>query len=366
MHYSAEKKRKKPKIRKITVQKRRGFPVKRTAALFICTFLLLCVLPFSFNADYNIYPQKKAALLKPDYDKLLYPASNMYKSALNDEQNIKDRRSSSSKPLMIDIPESYQRIGLRNSLLALAGKYKKIHPAVYVWEYSGKSYVNINADESFPAASIIKVPLLIELFRSIEKGRFSLYDTMLFEDYYRAEGSGRLKYKESGGFYTLDHLARIMIENSDNSSTNMIMSKIGGMPEVNLAMRSWGLNATGINAWLPDLKGTNVTTAREMAKMFYNIDITDIISNKSKRYMADYMFNVKNTRLLKAGLPKNAVILHKTGDIGYMLGDAGIVRAHNGKKYIVVILARRPYNSRQGKDFIVKASEIIYNNIAYN
>ena len=36
------------------------------------------------------------------------------------------------------------------------------------------------------------------------------------------------------------------------------------------------------------------------------------------------------------------------------------VYAPNGKKYIVVILAQRPYNSPQGKDFIVKASEIIY------
>ena len=46
-----------------------------------------------------------------------------------------------------------------------------------------------------------------------------------------------------------------------------------------------------------------------------------------------------------------------------MLGDAGIVFAPNGKKYIVVILANRPYNSPQGKDFIVKASKMIYNAI---
>ena len=47
-------------------------------------------------------------------------------------------------------------------------------------------------------------------------------------------------------------------------------------------------------------------------------------------------------------------------DIGTMLGDAGIVYAQNGKKYIVVILANRPHNAPQGKDFIVKASSLIY------
>jgi len=46
-----------------------------------------------------------------------------------------------------------------------------------------------------------------------------------------------------------------------------------------------------------------------------------------------------------------------------MLGDAGIVYAPNGKKYIIVILANRPYNSPQGKDFIVKASNLIYKSI---
>ena len=47
-----------------------------------------------------------------------------------------------------------------------------------------------------------------------------------------------------------------------------------------------------------------------------------------------------------------------------MLGDAGIVFAPNGKKYIVVILAKRPHNAPQGKEFIVKASSLIYKAIA--
>ena len=162
----------------------------------------------------------------------------------------------------------------------------------------------------------------------------------------------------------MDYLARIMIENSDNSSTNMIIAKMGGMPEVNRAIKRWGLNNTHINNWLPDLDGTNVTTARELGKMFYNIDKTNIISNTSKRHIADYLGHVKNNRLLQAGLPNHAKLLHKTGDIGFMLGDAGIVKTVNGKKYIVVILVKRPYNNYKGKEFIVKASKIIYENLS--
>ena len=76
------------------------------------------------------------------------------------------------------------------------------------------------------------------------------------------------------------------------------------------------------------------------------------------------MSHVKNDRLIQAGLGEGALFIHKTGDIGSMLGDAGIVYAQNGKKYVVVILAQRPYNSPQGKDFIVKASSLIYKAIA--
>ena len=73
------------------------------------------------------------------------------------------------------------------------------------------------------------------------------------------------------------------------------------------------------------------------------------------------MSHVKNDRLIPAGLGDGAEIMHKTGDIGKMLGDAGVVYAPNGKKYIVVILANRPYNSSKGKEFIVEASGMIYN-----
>ena len=62
-------------------------------------------------------------------------------------------------------------------------------------------------------------------------------------------------------------------------------------------------------------------------------------------------------------LDKKALFVHKTGDIGKMLGDAGIVYTPEGKKYICVILANRPYNSPLGKDFIQKASNIIYTSI---
>ena len=252
---------------------------------------------------------------------------------------------------------------LKLQLNSLMKQYPMIKPSIYVWEYENGKYVDINADRIYSAASIIKLPVLVRLFKSIEAGQTTIYDEMILTDYYKSGGSGSLQYAQSGRKYTLDELAKTMIQDSDNTSTNMIMSKIGGMDDVNIGLRDWGISKTYVRTWLPDLGGTNKTTAQDIAKILYNLDNPGFLNINSREYIIDYLSHVKNNRLIAAGLGEGALFVHKTGDIGTMLGDAGIVYAQNGKKYIVVILANRPHNAPQGKDFIVKASELIYKSI---
>lgn len=250
--------------------------------------------------------------------------------------------------------------GLKKQLLNLMAQYPSIKPAIYVWEYEKGQYVDINADKIYPAASIIKLPILVRMFKSIEANQFTIYDEMKMIEQYRSSGSGNLQYSQAGRSYTMDYLAKIMIQDSDNTSTNMIMAKLGGMDDINIGLRDWGISTTYVRTWLPDLNGTNKTTAADIAKILYNLDNPGFLNINSRESIIDYMSHVKNDRLIQAGISDNALFIHKTGDIGTMLGDAGIVFAPNGKKYIVVILANRPYNSPQGKDFIVKASGLIY------
>lgn len=252
---------------------------------------------------------------------------------------------------------------LKLQLENLMKQYPMIHPAVYVWEYENGKYLDINADEQFSAASIIKLPVLVRLFKSIEANQTTIFDEMVLTDYYKAPGSGSLQYMRAGGKYSLDALAKTMIQDSDNSSTNMIMAKIGGMDDINIGLRDWGISKTYVRTWLPDMSGTNKTTANDLAKILYNLDNPGFLNINSREYIIDYMSHVKNNKLIAAGLGEGALFVHKTGDIGKMLGDAGIVYAPNGKKYIIVILANRPYNAPQGKDFIVKASSLIYKSI---
>lgn len=70
---------------------------------------------------------------------------------------------------MTTLTEGSRLSGLESQLSNLAAMYPSIHPSIYVWDYETGNYVDMNADEIFPTASIIKLPVLVELFRSIEK-----------------------------------------------------------------------------------------------------------------------------------------------------------------------------------------------------
>ena len=297
--------------------------------------------------------------IKADYYNLMFPTSNYLSNTI-----FNNRRAFATpvtkKALMTSVYKTEQITVLDSALRELMKKYPSIHPAITVWDFNTGKYVDINGSEIFPAASIIKVPVLIQLFKAIENNELSIYDEMYLTNYYKASGSGNMQYASSGNKYTIDQLAKVMIQDSDNSATNMLMSKLGSMTSTNTAIRNWGLKDTHVQTWLPDLKGTNYTTTNDLTTMLFNLDNPSFLNINSREYIVDYMSHVKNDRLIPQGLGKGATFLHKTGDIGSMLGDAGIVYMPDGKKYIVAIMAQRPYNSPQGKEFIQQASKLIY------
>lgn len=348
-----------PQVNKRKVQ-RNNF-VHRVISLLLAGLMLFFVLPNAYRKITKQFFRKSAhPEIKVDYRQLVFPTANYLNNQLFMNE-LSFESANLKKPKMQPLPLNAHLGGIENSIKNLASDYPDIKPSVFVWDYDTGNFADYNASKTYSAASIIKIPVLIQVFRSIEKNQISLYDKVALTNVYRAEGSGGLQYKAENSQYTIDHLARIMITDSDNSATNILMSKIGSMTDVNQAIREWGLKHTRVQNWLPDMNGTNYTTAHDLAVMLYNIENPKFLNLSSREKIFDYMGHVKNDRLIPAGIGAGASILHKTGDIGKMLGDAGIVYTPGGKKYIIVILANRPYNSPHGKEFIVRASELIYN-----
>lgn len=347
------------------IRKRRVNPLATLISLTFLCCIGYFILPVAFShISMPLFTGKQNnSHVKANYYNLMFPTTNYLSNT-----TFNKRRALASvetkKPLMTPLYKTDEMTILTRSLKELMKKYPSIQPAITVWDFNTGKYVDINGSEAFPAASIIKVPVLINLFKAIESNHLSIYDEMQLTNYYKASGSGSLQYKQSGKMLTINDLAKTMIEDSDNSSTNMLMAKLGSMTSVNSAIRSWGIKNTYVQTWLPDLKGTNHTTTNDMATMLFNLDNPNFLSINSREYIVDYMSHVKNDRLIPQGLGKGATFLHKTGDIGTMLGDAGIVFMPDGRKYIVVIMAKRPYNSPQGKSFIQEASKMIYSYMA--
>lgn len=334
------------------------------ASLISLSFMFLIgyyVLPFAFHKISLplLTARQNYSNIKTNYYDLMFPTSKYVHNTIFEGRHAL-AGVATKKPLMTDLYKTDRLTILEDGLKELMKKYPTIQPAITVWDFNTGKYVDINGSEIYPAASIIKVPVLINLFKTIEANGLSIYDEMTLTNYYKASGSGNLQYATSGRNYSIDKLAKTMIEDSDNSATNMLISKLGSMTAINTAIRSWGIPNTHVQTWLPDLTGTNYTTTNDMATMLFNLDNPNFLSINSREYIVDYMSHVKNDRLIPQGLGKGVTFLHKTGDIGTMLGDAGIVYMPNGKKYIVVIMAKRPYNSPSGKQFIQQASKLIY------
>ncbi len=358
-HYAHLREANRPKKR---IKKKKSF------AQILVTGLLLYVtlfqaMPYTFNnvtkAMFVPTPYKN---IQTDMKDLAFPTQNYLSNAWSFGKRDFRYAANEKNAQMVEVKETVNMPVLQSELSNLVQQYPTIQPSVYVWDYDTGNYIDINASKVYATASIIKIPVLIDVFKSIEAGQISLDDTIPLTEYFRTEGSGSLQFKAANSEYTIDKLAEIMITESDNSATNMLMTKVGSMTDVNQSIRDWGLKNTEVQTWLPDYLGTNHTTAREMGRMLYNIDENEeFLTPSSRTKMLNYMAHVHNNRLIQAGLGEGAVFLHKTGDIGTMLGDAGIVITPKGKKYIVVILANRPHNAPAGKDFIVRASEIIYN-----
>lgn len=349
--------------KKVQRRKKKTNPIARMIWLAMLALIAIYPLPYGFDKI------TKPLLFGPSYKEVKVDYNQLYSPTVNYLSNdlfLNTRLltpAKTIKPEMTTLYTTEKMAVLEAKLNKLMSAYKSIDPSIFVWDYETGKYVDIKASVPYSAASIIKVPILIQLFKSIEANQLTIYDEMTLTPYYKAEGSGDLQRAPLDSKYTVDDLARVMIEKSDNSATNMIISAVGSMNDVNSGIRSWGLKNTHINNWLPDIDGTNYTTARDLATMLYNLDNPGFLNINSREYIIDYMSHVENNRLIQAGIDKKALFIHKTGDIGKMLGDAGIVFTPDGKKYIVAILANRPYNSPQGKDFIQKASTIIYNSM---
>lgn len=334
-------------------------------SLLAMTLISVAGFVIVYNLVYNhIYlPLKNQNLILTVTPEFLHPTESLFNN-INTLGNsyLFNEPVAEMIPLMKSLPLRNELTDLKEQLLPFLSSDPNYKAGIFIWDAQSGDYVSINGNEAFPTASIIKIPVLIELFRQIDQGIISSLDEELESNlYHLAGGSGELQFKPLGQKYSLDYLASVMIENSDNTATNLLLDKVGGMGILNNIMKVWGIKNGEMNNWLPDLSGTNVMSPKDYTTMLYNIENPAFLSPKSSSKILEYMSNIKHRNLINSGLPAGSKLAHKTGDIGEMVGDAGIVTLADGRKIIMVAMVTRPWNSYKAKDMIREASRVTFN-----
>lgn len=258
------------------------------------------------------------------------------------------------------LPLNQEISTLKNTFQTLASEHPQLNPGAFIVDLDSGEYLNLQGETEFSAASMIKVPVLIAFFQAWDEGKVQLDERLTMTADVKASGAGNMQYEPLGTDYLALETAAKMIIISDNTATNMLIKRLGGKEVLNQLFAEWGLEHTRIRNPLPDLDGTNTTTPKELVELLARLNKGELVSARSRDQIFRIMRETRTRTLLPQGLGEGATIAHKTGDIGSLVGDVGIIDRPSGKRYLAAIMVERPHNDRQANELIREYSRAAY------
>jgi beta-lactamase class A len=260
----------------------------------------------------------------------------------------------------VKLPMTQELTALKAEVQKVAAQNPGLNPGVLFVDLDTGNYLNINETSTFSAASTIKIPILVAFFQAIDDGSLRLDEELTLKSSQIVPEAGLMQYDPPGTRYTALEVATAAIVSSDNTATNMLIDRLGGVETLNQKFQSWGLTQTTLNNPLPDLGGTNKTSPGDLAKLISAIDRGTLMSIPSRDRLLEIMKATENDSLLPQGLGEGATIAHKTGTINSILADAGLVDLPNGKRYVAVVMVERTDGDDRAGDMIRQISSTTY------
>ncbi|HEX5504254.1 MAG TPA: serine hydrolase [Thermomicrobiales bacterium] len=255
--------------------------------------------------------------------------------------------------------------------------------------------VAVNADEPFPTASVMKVPILFELYRQAEAGQVDLDRRVPYGAAHRVPGSGVLQDLAYGLAPTVKDLATLMITVSDNTATDMVLDLVGVAP-LNETIGRLGLTRTAIpfstrgllysmvgldpanpehtyDLFLERSKAgqvdwgsraladtsNNVSTPRDLNRLLELIERRERLSDASCAAMLDILKAQKYNTIIPLHLPAGVAVAHKTGSLRGVRNDVGIVYAPDGP-YLLSLFAKRLSDQVAGASALAEISKAVW------
>ena len=234
----------------------------------------------------------------------------------------------------------------------------------------------LNADDSFHAASTMKVPVMIELFRSIDAGALRLDQGILLVNQFGSivdgspysldagDDSDSSAYKLTGTRVPLKELIDRMITRSSNLATNALIELVRAS-NANATAHMLGARNIRVLRGVEDNKAfraglNNTTTARDLAVLLEAIETGRAASRSSCNAMREILLHQEFNEEIPAGLPPGTRVAHKTGWITGVLHDAAVVYPPGRKPYVLVVLTRDIPEEKVARKLISDISRLVW------
>ncbi len=228
--------------------------------------------------------------------------------------------------------------------------------------HTGETFSH-NGDLLFTQASVIKLQILLELFQQANQGKFSLDDLMTVEQENIVGGSGILQNLTPGKVQmSIRDVAILMIVESDNTATNMIIDLVG-MENVNGTLKKLGFTQTKLQrkmmdtaAWVADRE--NISTPNETARLIEMIYNGKVLDRESCDEILQIL-SIPKGGSIRAQLPAGTKVAHKTGGVGGVINDAGIIYLKN-RPFIVTAMVNWLADREAAREAISEISLTAY------
>ncbi|MFZ5814960.1 MAG: serine hydrolase [Bacillota bacterium] len=212
--------------------------------------------------------------------------------------------------------------------------------------------VRIRADEPFPAASTIKLPILYEVWRQAGEGRFALTESLSLRAEEQVPGSGVLKELTPGLSLPIRDLATLMIIVSDNTATNLLIDLVG-REAVNEGMAALGLTNTRLENKLfraPPGAPPNRSTPADLGRLLRMIARREVLTPEACAEMLQILGRQQITEGITRRIPEFdpfpepgteplVTVASKSGAIRGTRNEVGLVEAR-GRRFLLCIMSR--------------------------
>ncbi len=249
---------------------------------------------------------------------------------------------------------------LRSDLHRMAANFPA-SSAVEVMDLSTGYHIGYNDAATMPAASTIKVPVMVEVFKQLEAGAFTLNRRVTLLPGDKDYGSGELCDEPVGTTYTVDDLLEKMIDISDNTATNMLI-RLVGLRNINREIHSLGLTHTHLRGYIRtdtwSVRQALESSPQDMVHLLALMARRELVDAWSSNEMISILEGDEINTLLPEPLPQGIPIAHKTGSFFDTLDDVGIV--YGDTPYVIAVMTTHLPSLSIGRTFIRRLSLITF------